>query len=115
METTKINSYVKEVMARIKGDDDKVTAERNYRKATSAVTGQLASLASKKVDAQIKVEEAKEKLQNAKYPTTVIGDISDYIRSIASKQEKLDSAEEELADVESSLKFFEELNTEFNS
>ena len=109
-----VKSFVNQVLARLKGDDDKVIAERNHRKAVSAVKGQISSLESKELDCEIAVEEAKENLNEAKYPTTLIKDASDYIARIARKQEALDEAEEKLQSVKDSLSYFKTLQTEFN-
>lgn len=114
MEAKKVTSFVKEVLARINGDTDKAIAEKNYRKADAAVRGQISSLESRKVDAEIAVETAKEELADAKYPTNLIGDNSDYIRNIVRKQERVDEAQAELEDVNESLDYFKALNKEFN-
>lgn len=111
---TKAKSFINEVLARIQGDEDKVVAERNYRKADAAVRGQISSLENKKVDAEISLEEAKDKLHAVKYPTTPIGDISEYIRGIAKAQEKVDEAEEKLTEVNESLDYFTELQKSFS-
>ena len=109
-----MKSFVKEVMARLKGDDDKVVAERNFRKANAAVRGQISSLESKKVDLEVKLDEASDELLAAKYPTSPIQDASQYVRTIAAKQSNVDRATEELEEVEESLDYFENLSAEFN-
>lgn len=109
-----VKSFVKEVVARLQGDDNEVIAQRNYRKANAAVKGQISSLESKKVDAEVSLEEAKEKLADAKYPTSPIKDNSDYIRTIVRRQEKVTEAEEALEEVNSSLAYFKGLWEEFN-
>lgn len=110
----KLGSFVKEVMARLQGDDDKVVAERNYRLANAAVKGQLSSLDGKQVEAEVTLESAKEKLNSAKYPTTLISNSSDYIRSISRAQDQVDEAQEELNNVNSSIEYFKGLYEEFN-
>lgn len=110
-----VKSFVKQVLAQLQGNEDQVVAEKNYRKATSAVKGQISSLESKQVDAEIALDEAKEALHSAKYPTKLIKDTSDYVRNVAKKQEAVDSAQEELESINESLKFFTKLNKEFDS
>lgn len=109
-----VKSFVTETLARLKGDNDKVIAERNYRKANSAVKGQLSSLESKKVDAEVSLEEAVEKLNSAKYPTSLIKDNSEYIRSIANRQDKVNEAKDNLEDINKSIEYFQNLYGEFN-
>lgn len=115
METTTVKSFVKEVLARFKGDDNEVVAQRNYRLANAAVKGQLSTLEGKKVKAEVNVETAKEKLDAAKYPTSLIEDGSDYIRNIVRNQESLDEAKEKLETINESIKYFQGLSTEFDS
>lgn len=114
METKKVKSFVNEVLARINGDTDKAIAQKNYRKADAAVKGQISSLESRKVDAEVALETAEEELADAKYPATLIGDNSDYIRGIVRRQEKVDEAKEELDEVNESLNYFKSLHSEFN-
>lgn len=111
---TKAQSFINEVLARIQGDEDKVVAERNSRKAVAAVKGQISSLENKKVDAEVSLDEAKENLHAVKYPITPIKDISDYVRGIANAQKKVDEAEEALVEVNESLDYFTELLESFN-
>lgn len=110
-----MKSFVKQVLAAMKGDNDKVIAERNYRKANSAVKGQLSSLESKKVDAEVDLDEAKDALVAAKYPITLIKDNATYIRTIVKRQEDVDSAQEKLDSINESSTFFKELSDEFNA
>lgn len=109
-----VKSFVNEVMARLKGDDDKVVAERNYRKANSAIKGQISGLDAKKVDAEVALEEAQDKLAAAKYPTKLINDNSNYVRNIVERQEAVDSAKEALENINESLSYFQGLYDEFN-
>lgn len=106
-------SFAKEVLARLKGDDAKAIAEKNARKAMSAVEGQLAALKAKEVDLENTLEDAQENLGNAKYPTEMITDNQYYIRNIQKAQELLNKAEEELADVKASIVYFTDLLKSF--
>lgn len=105
--------FVAEVVARLKGDDAKAVAEKNARKAMSAVEGQLAALKAKEVDLENTVEDAQENLGNAKFPTVMIDNNQAYIRNIQKAQETFDQAEQELADVKRSIEYFNELLKSF--
>lgn len=105
--TTK--SFVREVLARIKGDNVTVIAEKNYRKAEAAINGQIAALKAKLVEEEGHVDDAQEALDNAKYPTEPIASADSYVKNIKEKQEKFDSAKEALENVNSSLKYYEDL------
>mgnify|MGYP003645666774 CR=1 FL=1 len=107
-------SYVDQVLARIRGDKDEETAQRNYRIANSAVNGQIASLSAKLVNAEIVLEKAQDALGNAKYPTELIGDTAKFIKNIVTCQYAVDEAEQALATVSESADYFAELLKEFN-
>lgn len=110
---TKVKSYVKQVLAQLTGDQDKVVAEKNYRKASAAVKGQVAALEGKLVDLSMKVEEKEEILNSTKYPTTPIGDAGTYCSRVKNAQDNLDSANEELEAAKESKAYFESLLDEF--
>ena len=110
----KVTSFVKEVMARLTGNDDQVIAEKNYRLANASVKGQLSSLEGKLVKSEIELESAIEALSATKYPTTLIADSSSYVRNIRSKQESVDTAQEELQSIKESIEYFNGLYLEFN-
>lgn len=105
--------FIKQVVARIKGDDAEVLGTKIARKALSAVEGQIAALNSKKVDIEGEVEDAKEALTAAKYPDTMITSNSGYIDGIKRAQETLDAKSADLADIEASIKYFTELLASF--
>lgn len=102
-------TFIKEVMGRLKGDDAQVLAAKIARKGISAVEGQLAALKAKEVDLEGTVEDGVEALFNAKYPTEMITDNGNYIKRIQNAQQALDTAKDQLADVQDSIKYFEEL------
>jgi hypothetical protein len=107
-------SFVREVTARLKGDEAGVVAAKNARKAESALKGQIAALEAKLVDDESTVEDRKEALQNAKFPTTPITDNQNYIQNIRRAQEGVDSAEETVADTKFSIEYFQGLLVEFD-
>lgn len=111
----KLSNFAKEVMSRLKGDENGVIAAKNERKATSAINGQLAALKAKQVDDENAVEEAKETLSNAKYPTTLITDNKNYLQNIKYAQEAFDNATETLKQTNDSIAYFEALLKEFEA
>lgn len=101
--------FVKQVLAKIKGDDSEVLAAKISRKAISAVEGQLAALKAQEVDAENTVEEGQELLNNAMYPTTMITDNQSYIKNIKNAQDALVEAEAKLEDIKTSISYFENI------
>ena len=83
----KVTNFIKEVTARLKGDEAGVIAAKVERKALSAINGQLAALKAKLVDDETAVEDAEEALNNAIFPTSVFTDNAMYVRNIQSRQE----------------------------
>ena len=112
-ELKKGKAFIAEVTARLKGDTDGVLAAKIARKAISAVDSQLAALKAKEVDLENSLEDAKEALKNAKYPTEMITDGQSYIRGIQRSQESLDKANDDLKDVVDSIQYFETLSASF--
>ena len=108
-----VKSYVKEVLARLTGDQSEVVAQKNYRKAVAGVKGQLAALESERIEAEMKLETAQEALHNAKYPTTLIGSVEAYYNSIVDAQEDVEEAEEVVASIDAAISTAKSLQTEF--
>ena len=116
MEATKsLSLFVKETVARLKGDDAEVLAIKNQRKADSAINGQLAALKAKLVDDESAVEDGEELLNNAIYPNTAITDNQAYVRGISKAHEALEEAKETLENTKNSIAYFENIiKTKFN-
>lgn len=112
-EVKKGQLFMKQVVAKLKGDDAEAKAAKISRKGLSAVEGQIAALNSKKVDCEGEVEDATEALDAAKFPTEMITDNMTYIKGIKSAQERLDSKKAELDGVNDSLKYFGDLLASF--
>lgn len=104
-----MKSFLKEVIARVAGDEAEVVAQKNYRKATSAVKSQVAALQAKEVDDEAAVEQAQENLDNATYPTTPITDNKAYVAGIQRAYDALQKAEDELVATRDSIDFFSSL------
>ena len=106
---SKVSNFIKEVTARLKGDEAGVIAAKVERKAISAINGQLASLKAKLVDDETAVEDAEEALNNAIYPTNVFIDNSHYVKTILARQEMLDSAVTSLESTKETIAYLENL------
>lgn len=105
----KMKSFIKEVVARVAGDQAEVVAQKNYRKATSAVKSQIAALQAKEVDDEASVDTANENLEIAKFPTLAITDNKSYISNIKYYQDAIDKANDTLASTRESIAYFEAL------
>lgn len=111
----KVTNFIKEVTARLKGDEAGVVAAKVERKALSAINGQLAALKAKLVDDETAVEDAEEALNNAIFPTSVFTDNAMYVRNIQSRQEHLDTAKATLDSTQETIAYFENLlQSKFN-
>jgi len=98
--------FVKEVVARIKGDDAEVLGAKIARKAISAVEGQIAALQARLVDAEDAVETAEEKLKDAMFPSSMIHDNKNYCDAIVRAQDTLQVKQTELESVQHSIEVF---------
>ena len=105
----KVTNFIKEVTARLKGDEAGVVAAKVERKALSAINGQLAALKAKLVDDETAVEDAEEALNNAIFPTSVFTDNSMYVRNIQARQEYLDTAKANLDSTKETIAYLENL------
>jgi hypothetical protein len=106
---SKVSNFIKEVTARLKGDEAGVVAAKVERKALSAFNGQLAALRAKLVDDETALEDAEEAFSAALFPTSVFTDNQGYIANIKNKQEALDAAMETLENTKESIAYFESL------
>lgn len=106
---SKVSNFIKEVTARLKGDEAGVVAAKVERKALSAINGQLAALRAKLVDDETALEDAEEAFNVALFPTSVFTDNQAYVANIKYKQEALDVAVENLENTKESIAYFESL------
>lgn len=109
----KIKSYLKETLARITGDKDEVIAQRNYRKASASIKGQLAALESKLVNDEEAVQEANEALNKAMYPTELITDQQEYASNLAYHNESVQDAQDQLETTKASIEFYKKVLVDF--
>lgn len=105
--------FLKQVIARLKGDNNEVLAAKISRKGLSAFDGQIAALKARVVDQETSVEDAAEALENAIYPTEMFSDNQYYIRNIVDKQNRLDEAITALEATNKSLAYFNALVAKF--
>lgn len=110
-----MKSYVKETLARLSGDNNAVVAQKNYRKATSILNGQIAALKAKQVDAEGVVEDAEENLKGAKFPSSLITNSGSYMSGLNASKERFAEAKQALEDVKTSIKEAETTLAEFEA
>lgn len=107
--------FKKTVVEKLTQDNKEQIATRNEGKAIAAVSVQIAKLNGKKVDDTTKLEDAKLRLEDYKYPITAISDTEAYINGIKYAEADVTKAEEELEKTEHSIKYWEELLAEFKT
>lgn len=61
----KVNSFIKQFIATVQGDSATVLAEKNYRRATSAIKAQIAVAEAELVNLEEKVSNAQEALMSS--------------------------------------------------
>jgi hypothetical protein len=105
--------FVKEVIARIKGDDAEAKASKIARRAISAIDVQVATLKGRIVEAEVDVENKEEVFKTALYPTEVFTNNQIYCNNIASANQQLEEAKETLENLKNSIKFFEDVLAKF--
>lgn len=110
----KMKSFLRETKARFKGDTDAAVAERNYRKASSGIEQQIGALKSQLVTAEDRYDDAVERLKTMKYPTSRIEDTEHYIKQIVQQKDVVEQAEERVETIKESIKYFENLQKEFD-
>lgn len=110
-----MKSFVKETLARLAGDEKEVISQKNYRKATLIVTGQIGALKLKLSDDESQLEAAEEKLKEAKFPTTLITNNEAYMRAINEAKQVVKAAKKVVADTKHSIAEAEETLAEFEA
>lgn len=112
---SKVKSYIKEVLARFKGDKEEVVAQQNHRLACAAVKGQISALEGKLVEDEQAVIAAKERLDEVTYPTKRIIDMTTYVQNLREYQLEVEDAEAALNSTKESLEFFQSKLAEFET
>ena len=106
---TKLNSFAKQFVAIIKGDDAEAKAAKVWRQAESAFKVQIAALGGdliRKEDAVVQAEEnlSKRLVNNG----NEITDRDNYIANLISSKEALKTAEKQLVAHKETIAFLEE-------
>jgi multidrug resistance efflux pump len=106
----KLNSFVKQFAAILKGDDAEAKAAKVWRQAESAFKVQIASLNGDLIRKEDTVTVAEENLEKALVNNgNEIGDNRDgYIANLIAKKEALRQAVKQLAAHEDTIEFLEE-------
>ena len=108
----KAGLYLKELLARLKGDQVEVNASRNARLAEAAFKGNLSSLEDKLIKAEISVEEKEEALNNAILSVDAEGklipitDSEVFLRKIFDARTSLEKANADLKKVQDAIDFW---------
>jgi hypothetical protein len=93
----KTKSFVKEIVALLKGDDAEATGQKVLRQADSAFKTQIASLTGDTIALEDRLEDAKENLRLTRLNFGLqITDRNSYIRSLLDAKNLLTSSEEAL-------------------
>jgi hypothetical protein len=109
MSVSKTKSFVKEVIAILKGDDAEATGQKILRQADSAFKTQIASLTGDTISLEDAVEEAKEALRLARLNHgQLISNRNSYISSLLTANNRLVEAEEALEAHTAKLAFLKE-------
>ena len=112
-EVKKGKLFIKQVLSKIKGDNQEELAAKIARKAVSAVESQLAALRANEVDLEGDLEDAAELLDKALYPIEMITSGQEYISGIQRAHDAKAEAQEELEEVKESIIYFEALLASF--
>mgnify|MGYP003655987527 CR=1 FL=1 len=98
--------FIREIAARITGDDDKALAAKTARQAHTAIESQLAALLAEKLDNEDSVEQAETSFQETVYPKGGISDRKRYVARVADAHNTLEAAREELEDTLATIALF---------
>lgn len=105
----KLNSFAKQFVAIIKGDDAEVKAAKVWRQSESAFKVQIAALGGDLIRKEDAVAQAEEHLSKALVNNgNEITDRDAYIANLISAKEKLKSAEKSLQAHKDTIAFLEE-------
>lgn len=104
-----MNSFVKQFVAKVKGDDVEVQAEKVWRQANSALKSNISVLEGDLIGKEDAVTSAQEKLDNARINNGCeITDRTSYISTLISAKESLKKAQKELDAHNATITFLNE-------
>lgn len=97
MAKTVLNSFCKEFIAKVKGDDVEAQAEKVWRQANSALKSSISSMEGDLIEKEDRVTAAQEKLMNARINDgKAITDRAYYISKLIDAKEGLKNAQKQL-------------------
>ena len=106
---TTTNSFVKQFIALVKGDEAEIKALKIWRQAESAFKVQIAALGGDLIRKEDSVSQAEEKLAKALVNGgNEINDRDQYIANLISAKESLKQAEKQLTAHKETIAFLEE-------
>lgn len=106
---SKLNSFVKQFIAAVQGDDAEVQAQKAFRSADSALKVQIASLNGDVIKLEDDVQSAKETLASARINGgKVISDRNYYVEQLVNAKNRLTQAEKALKDHVAKVDFLTE-------
>lgn len=106
---TKLNSFVNQFVAIVKGDDAQIQAFKAWRSAESALKVQIASLSGDLIRKEDAVEQANENLLKARVNNGIqISDRDQYISNLILAKERLVQSEKQLEAHQKTIAFLEE-------
>jgi tetratricopeptide (TPR) repeat protein len=104
----KMNSFIKQFVALVQGDDATVQAEKAYRSASAALTAHIAVAKADLLGHQEEVEKAKETLTEARLNSgKVISNRDNYVDALVNAKNALLKAEDALEAHEEYIAFLE--------
>ena len=105
----KVNAFIKEFVAIVKGDDNEAKAAKTWRQCESAFKVQIASLGGDLIRKEDKVTQAEENLAKKLVNSgNEITDRDQYIANLISAKESLKQATKELDAHKETIAFLEE-------
>lgn len=107
--------FVKEVIARMKGDENEVIAISNYRKAKAGLKTQISIKEGELVDLEEKADNAHRDLQAATFPIDKVENGNDYVVNLISKKNALEEAKDAVADHVETINFLKAKLAEITS
>lgn len=106
---TKMNAFMKEFVAIIKGDDAEAKAAKVWRQAESGLKVQIANLEGDIINKEDAVLQAEENLANARVNYgKEITDRRNYVQNLLNAQEKLDDVTSALEAHKETITFLKE-------
>lgn len=104
----KVNSFIKQFVAIVKGDDAEALAQKTLRQADSGLKAEIACLQGDTVAFEDAVEQAEESLQNAVVNYgSVITDRKQYVRGLLDAKNRLTDAQEALKTHQAKIEFLQ--------